>query len=191
MGRNRLEAFSDGVIAIIITIMVLELKIPHGTDWPALLAVSPIFLGYALSFLFVAIYWINHHHLLHTVEKVSPGILWANTHLLFWLSLFPFATGWIAETGLSSATAGLYGFLQIMAAVAYTILTMAIKAAHGPGSKIAEAIGSDIKGKVSLASFVVGFGLSFFVPAFAMALYAAVAMWWLVPDQRIARLFGQ
>src|SRR5512139_3638555 len=149
MGKNRLEAFSDGVLAIIITIMVLEMKVPHGDDFATLQTLLPVFLSYVLSFVYVGIYWNNHHHLLHAASKVSGGVLWANLHLLFWLSLFPFVTGWMGENHLAPAPSALYGLVLLMAAIAYWVLQQVIIAAQGPGSLLKRAVGSDWKGKLS------------------------------------------
>jgi uncharacterized membrane protein len=188
MGKTRLEAFSDGVLAIIITIMVLELKVPHGDDLQTLLELWPVFFSYVLSFLYIGIYWNNHHHLLHTVKKVSAGILWANLHLLFWLSLVPFSTGWMGENHFGQWTVFVYAFNLFMAAIAYTILVFRIKAAHGDGSEIDRAIGSDTKGKISLAGYVAAMVSSFFWPALGMAFTVGVALIWFIPDRRIERV---
>ncbi len=191
MGKGRLEAFSDGVIAIIITIMVLEMKVPHGEDLAVLVPLVPVFLTYALSFLYVGIYWNNHHHLLHTVQSVSAGVLWANLHLLFWLSLFPFATGFMGENHFARVPSVLYGVVLLGAAMAYTILQSAIIRAQGRDSVLAIAIGSDWKGKVSLLGYVLGIASTFVVAWAAEALYVAVALLWLVPDPRIARTLAR
>jgi len=185
MTRNRLEAFSDGVIAILITIMVLELRVPQGTGWQALRPLIPVFLTYVLSFIFLGIYWNNHHHMLHTVERVSGGILWANLHLLFWLSLIPFATGWMGANHAAPLPTALYGVDLLMAAVAYTILQNAIVARQGPRSSLREAVGSDLKGKISIVLYAVAIPLSFVASWIAIALYVSVALMWLVPDRRI------
>jgi len=185
MTRNRLEAFSDGVIAILITIMVLELRVPQGTEWQALRPLIPVFLTYVLSFIFLGIYWNNHHHMLHTVERVSGGILWANLHLLFWLSLIPFATGWMGANHAAPFPTALYGVDLLMAAVAYTILQNAIVARQGPRSSLREAVGSDLKGKISIVLYAVAIPLSFVASWIAIALYVSVALMWLVPDRRI------
>jgi uncharacterized membrane protein len=187
MGKSRLEAFSDGVIAIIITIMVLELKVPHGAELEDLWKLAPIFLSYVLSFLYIGIYWNNHHHLLHTVKQVSGSILWANLHLLFWLSLVPFTTGWMGENHFGQWPVFLYAFNLFAAAIAYTILVYRIKAVHGEGSDIDRAIGSDIKGKISLVVYVAAMGSSFFAPLLGMAFTVAVALMWLIPDRRIEK----
>ena len=185
--KTRLEAFSDGVIAIIITIMVLELKVPHGTDVSALEPLVPKFFSYVLSFVFVAIYWNNHHHMLHAAKKINGAIMWANMHLLFWLSLVPFVTAWMGENGGAWPTA-LYGMVLLMAACAYTILQQRIIAFHGNESILASAIGSDWKGKLSLVSSVAAIGLAFANPWFSDALYVFVAILWIIPDRRIEKL---
>ena len=185
MGKGRLEAFSDGVIAIIITIMVLEMKVPHGDSLAALAPLWPVFLSYVLSFIYVGIYWNNHHHLLHAVNHVSARVLWANLHLLFWLSLFPFATGWMGENHFAAWPSALYGGVLLMAAVAYWLLQRAIIAADGSGSTLARALGSDAKGKLSPLFYIFGIVSTFFVPWVAEACYVLVALWWLVPDRRI------
>ena len=185
MPKERLAAFSDGVIAIIITIMVLELKIPHGTDWSVLAGLLSVFLSYVLSFVYIAIYWNNHHHLLHTVERVDGGILWANMHLLFWLSLIPFATGWMGENHFAHLPTALYGFALLMPAIAYYILQLAIIRNHGDDGHLRRALGSDFKGKVSPILYLIAIVLAFFVPWISHAIYVLVAMMWLVPDRRI------
>ena len=185
MGRDRLTAFSDGVIAIIITIMVLELKVPHGADWAALGGLIPIFLSYVLSFIYVAIYWNNHHHLLHTVTKVSGLILWANNNLLFWVSLIPFATGWMGDNHFAPLPTAVYGVAVLMPAIAWYLLQKAITRTHGTESTLAKALGSDIKGKISLAFYVAAIVLAFVSPWISLAIYALVALMWLVPDRRI------
>lgn len=185
MSKNRLEAFSDGVLAIIITIMVLELKVPEGSDFAALEPVIPIFLSYILSFIYLGIYWNNHHHMLHTVKNVTGGILWANLHLLFWLSLFPFTTWWMGENSFSPATLALYGIVLFFAAIAYYILQSVIIKSQGKGSLLAKAVGHDIKGKSSPVFYLAGIALSFFVPFLAETLYVLVALMWLIPDRRI------
>ena len=187
MGKTRLEAFSDGVIAIIITIMVLELKTPHGEDFAALGELLPVFAAYVLSFIYVGIYWNNHHHLLHTVKQVSAGILWANLHLLFWLSLLPFSTGWMSEGHFASAPVFLFAFNLLMAALAYTILVFRIIATHGPGSDLARATGSDIKGKISVACYIAAMALAFVNSYLAVGLTAVVALIWFIPDRRIEK----
>lgn len=187
MSKNRLEAFSDGVLAIIITIMVLELKVPHGADFAALSKLLPVFLSYVLSFLYVAIYWNNHHHLMHTATRVDGAILWANMHLLFWLSLIPFGTGWMGENHFAALPTALYGFTLLMAAIAYVILQLAIIRAHGRDGTLAIALGSDVKGKVSLGLYIMGIACAFGAPWISHALYALVALMWIVPDRRIEK----
>jgi uncharacterized membrane protein len=185
--KERLAAFSDGVLAIIITIMVLELKVPHGTDWSALITVIPTFLTYVLSFVYVAIYWNNHHHLLHTVSRVSGTILWANMHLLFCLSLLPFATGWMGENHFDRLPTALYGMALLWAAVAYYLLQQAIIKHQGMEGTLARALGSDFKGKASLILYMAGIGLAFVATWISHAIYVLVALMWLVPDRRIER----
>ena len=187
MGKNRMEAFSDAVLAIIITIMVLEMKVPHGADFAALRPLLPVFLTYVLSFVYLGIYWNNHHHMLHVTEHVSGAILWANLHLLFWLSLFPFVTGWMGENHFAVMPTVLYGVILLMAAVAYWILQQAIIARHGRESLLAKAVGRDLKGKISPVLYVIAIIAAFFVPWVAGALYVLVAALWLVPDRRIER----
>ena len=192
MTKGRLEAFSDGVVAIIITIMVLEMKVPHGADLASLRPLAPVFLSYVLSFLYVGIYWNNHHHLLHTARHVDGRILWANLHLLFWLSLLPFVTHWTGETSFAAWPVAVYGVVLVMAAVAYTLLVRALLARHGRDSVLGRAIGNDLKGKASVAAYGAGIvlaaaGLRW--PAFA--LYSLVALVWLVPDLRIARALAE
>lgn len=187
MGKNRLEAFSDGVIAIIITIMVLEMKVPHGDDWATLVPVAPIFLSYVLSFVYLGIYWNNHHHMLHTCNRVTGSILWANLHLLFWLSLFPFVTGWMGENHFATIPAALYGGVLLAAAIAYMILQQTIIASQGADSKLKAAIGGDWKGKVSPLLYALGIVSTLWLSWIALAFYVAVALLWLVPDRRIER----
>ena len=187
MGKSRLEAFSDGVIAIIITIMVLEMKVPHGESLDSLLPIVPVFLSYVLSFVYVGIYWNNHHHLLHTVKRVTGGVLWANLHLLFWLSLFPFATGWMGENHFAAVPSALYGVVLLMAAIAYLILQQTLIAIEGQASVLKTAIGSDWKGKLSPLVYVVAIVSTFWVQWLAQAMYVLVALVWLVPDRRIER----
>jgi uncharacterized membrane protein len=191
MGKDRLAAFSDGVIAIIITIMVLELKAPHGSDWSALAELVPNFLSYALSFVYVAIYWNNHHHLLHTVTRVDGLILWANSHLLFWLSLVPVTTAWMGEHYLAPAPTALYGVSLLLPAIAYYLLQKAITRRHGADSTLAHALGRDIKGKISPFLYIAAIALVFVSPWLSMALYTVVALMWLIPDRRIERALGQ
>ena len=188
MEKNRLEAFSDGVMAIIITIMVLEMKVPHETGLAALKPILPVFLSYVLSFIYVGIYWNNHHHLFHSTKRVSGPILWANLHLLFWLSLFPFATGWMGENHLASTPTAAYGFVLLMAAIAYYILQHAIIAQQGRDSLLAAAIGRDWKGKLSPVLYLAAIPLAFVSPWIASGLYVFVALLWLVPDRRIERV---
>ena len=187
MNKSRLEAFSDGVLAIIITVMVLELKQPNGTDLAALTRLFPVFLSYVLSFVYVGIYWNNHHHLFHATQRVSAAILWANLHLLFWLSLFPFATAWLGEGHLAAIPTAFYGFVLFMAAIAWYILQSAILASEGRQSVIALALGRDWKGKLSPLVYLVAIVVSFLSPLAANALYTFVALLWLVPDRRIER----
>jgi len=187
MGKSRLEAFSDGVIAIIITIMVLELKVPHGTDWAALRSLATVFLTYVLSFVFLGIYWNNHHHLLQAAKHVDGRVLWANMHLLFWLSLIPFATGWMGENGFAAEPVALYGVLMFLCGVAYFILVRALLARHEATSKLAIAIGKDRKGLVSLVLLAAGVVGALFAPWIAEVLYVAVVILWLVPDRRIEK----
>ena len=189
MGKSRLEAFSDGVLAIILTIMVLEMKVPHGD--PSLNALHKlwgVFLSYVLSFVYIGIYWNNHHHLLHTVRTVSAGVLWANLQLLFWLSLVPFTTGWMGENHFAPIPTALYGVNLLMAALAYTILTRAIIAAQGPDSLLRKAVGSDRKGLLSLLIYAIAIATACVAPQIAGALYAIVAITWLIPDRRIERV---
>jgi len=191
MGSDRLAAFSDGVIAIIITIMVLELHVPHGTDWEALVGVAPSFLTYVLSFVYVAIYWNNHHHLLHTVGRVDGLILWANSHLLFWLSIIPAATAWMGQNLSASLPAAVYGAALLMPAIAYYILQKTIIRQQGSHSVLAKALGSDVKGKLSPVLYVAGIALAFVSTWLSIALYALVAVMWLVPDRRIEKVAGR
>ena len=188
MEKNRLEAFSDGVIAIIITIMVLEMKVPHGADFAALEPLLPVFLSYVLSFIYVGIYWNNHHHMLNAAERVSGGILWANLHLLFWLSLFPFATGWMGENHLAATPTAAYGCVLLMAALAYRILQQAIIARHGKDSLLARAVGCDWKGKFSPLLYFAAIPLAFVSVWIAIGIYVLVALLWLVPDRRIEKI---
>jgi uncharacterized membrane protein len=185
MNTERLEAFSDGVIAILITIMVLELKVPHGTDWEALRPLLPIFLSYVLSFVYLGIYWNNHHHMLYATERVNGRVLWANLHLLFWLSLVPFVTGWMGENHFAPLPTAIYGGVLLMAAISYTILQTVIVAHQGPDSKLATALGKDLKGKISIVFYLLAILLSFVHQWFSQALYILVALMWLVPDRRI------
>ena len=187
MSTGRLEAFSDGVIAIIITIMVLELKVPRGDTFAALLPLIPLWLSYVLSFAYVGIYWNNHHHMLHAAEGVTGGILWANLHLLFWLSLFPVTTAWVGENPAAPAPSALYGIVLLMAAIAYVILQQFIIAAQGPDSLLKKAVGGDWKGRLSPFMYLAGIGAAFWYAPAAQLLYVAVALIWLVPDRRIER----
>jgi len=191
MGKGRLEAFSDGVIAIIITIMVLEMKVPRGESFAALRPLLPVFLSYVLSFLYVGIYWNNHHHMLHATTRVTGSILWANLHLLFWLSLFPFATGWMGRNQFALPPSALYGFVLLMAGIAYFILQRAIIVSQGPTSVLRKAIGSDWKGKFSPLLYVAGIISSLFSSWVAQAIYVFVALLWLVPDRRIEHALRQ
>ena len=186
MDKNRLEAFSDGVLAIIITIMVLELRVPHGSDLATLRPLLPVFLSYVLSFLYLGIYWNNHHHLLKASRRVNGGILWANLHLLFWLSLFPFATGWMGENHFAPLPSALYGAVLLLAAIAYYILqTLIVAEAGGAQSSLAAAIGKDWKGKLSPPLYLLGIIASFFAPTVASGVYVLVALMWLIPDRRL------
>jgi uncharacterized membrane protein len=189
MGKNRLEAFSDGVLAIIITIMVLELKPPpHADGLSDLKELLPVFLSYVLSFLYVGIYWNNHHHMLHTTKTVTGGILWANLHSLFWLSLFPFTTAWVGENHLAPMAIAVYGFVLLMAAVAYYILQRTIIASQGRDSLLAAAVGEDCKGKISPVIYLIAIPLAFVSVWLSIGLYVFVALMWLVPDRRIERV---
>ena len=191
MQKSRVEAFSDGVLAIIITIMVLELKAPAAVELAALKPILPVFLSYVLSFIYVGIYWNNHHHMFHSTKHVSGGILWANLHLLFWLSLFPFTTGWVGENHLAPIPTAVYGFVLLMAAIAYYVLQRAIIAQQGPGSLLAAAIGCDWKGKLSPALYFTAIPLAFVNPWIANSLYVLVALLWLIPDRRIERVIAK
>ncbi|HXS74466.1 MAG TPA: TMEM175 family protein [Rhodanobacteraceae bacterium] len=185
MNKGRLEAFSDGVIAVIITIMVLEMNVPHGTDWMALRPVLPVFLSYVLSFIFIGIYWNNHHHMLHATRRVSGGVLWANLHLLFWLSLVPFVTGWMGENHFAPLPTACYGVVLLMSAIAYVILQQRIIAQEGNDSVLARAVGHDRKGKLSMLLYILSIPLAFVSTWASDALFVVVAMMWLVPDRRI------
>ena len=189
MHKGSLEAFSDGVIAVLITIMVLELKVPHGTDPDTLRPLVPIFLTYVLSFVFLGIYWNNHHHMLQATERINGAILWANLHLLFWLSLVPFVTGWMGENHFASLPTAVYGAVLLMAGIAYTILQAAIIRHHGPHSKLAAAVGRDGKAKLSTVLYAAAIPLAFVNELIADAIYVFVALMWLVPDRRIERTF--
>ena len=187
MNTGRMEAFSDGVIAILITIMVLELKVPEGTNLSALKPLTPVFLSYVLSFIYLGIYWNNHHHLLQAAERVSGGVLWANLHLLFWLSLIPFVTGWMGENHFAAWPVALYGINLLMAAIAYFILSQALIATHGRDSRLGAAIGNDFKGKISVIIYALAIPLTFLAFWIALAAYWLVAILWLIPDRRIER----
>lgn len=190
MGKNRLEAFSDGVIAILITIMVLELKVPHGADPAALRPLIPVFLSYVLSFIYLGIYWNNHHHMLHTLHAVTGPVLWANLHLLFWLSLIPFTTGWMGENHFAAMPSALYGLVLLMAAIAYRILQCLIIAAQGPDSLLQKAIGRDLKGKASVMLYALASVAAFWSAWLSQAIYVLVALVWLIPDRRIEHVLG-
>lgn len=190
MGKNRLEAFSDGVIAIIITIMVLELKVPHDMTLRALVPLIPVFLSYVLSFIYLGIYWNNHHHMLHTCREVTGAILWANLHLLFWLSLIPFTTGWMGENHFAPVPSAIYGLVLLMAAIAYFLLQHRIIASQGPHSLLKKAIGSDWKGKISPILYFTAIPVALYLPWISIAIYVLVALIWLVPDRRIERVVG-
>ena len=191
MNKTRLEAFSDGVLAIIITIMVLEMKVPHGEQLSDLKPLLPVFLSYILSFAYIGIYWNNHHHMLHVTKHVSGRVLWANLHLLFWLSMLPFVTGWMGENHFAALPTALYGTVLLMAAIAYWILAHAIIASDGPDSLLAKAIGKDFKGKLSVLIYAIAIPLAFVNQWFAQALYLAVALMWLVPDKRIEKVLPE
>jgi uncharacterized membrane protein len=191
MGKTRLEAFSDGVLAIIITIMVLDLRVPHAVNLSALKPVLPVFFSYVLSFIYVGIYWNNHHHLLHSIKLVSGGILWANLHLLFWLSLFPFTSAWMGENSMAPTPTAVYGAVLLMAALAYYILQRTIIARQGPDSLLAAAIGSDWKGKLSPVLYLSAIPLAFVSTGISNGLYVLVALLWIVPDRRIERALAK
>jgi uncharacterized membrane protein len=191
MEKDRLLAFSDGVIAIIITIMVLELKAPHGAEWADLLKLAPVFFSYVLSFAFVAIYWNNHHHLLYTLSRVNGTILWANLHLLFWLSLIPFATAWVGDNPFAPVPTAVYGVAFLMPGCAYYLLVRAMLRIEGPASTLARAVGRDLKGKGSLVLYAAGVAIALVEPRGAIALYVAVALVWFIPDRRIERALAQ
>ena len=191
MGKTRLETFSDGVIAIIITIMVLELRAPHEASFAALAPLWPVIVSYILSFVYLGIYWNNHHHMLQVTARVSGGVLWANLHLLFWLSLVPFVTAWMGSTHFASIPTALYGGVLLMAAISYTILQNCIVAIEGKDSILARAVGADRKGRISIAAYVTAIGVSFFAPYVSDVLYVTVALIWLVPDPRIERVMKQ
>ncbi|MFZ6864200.1 TMEM175 family protein [Undibacterium sp. Ji67W] len=191
MRTNRLEAFSDGVIAILITIMVLEMKVPHGVELSALWPLFPVFLSYVLSFIYVGIYWNNHHHMLHTCRKVTGGILWANLHLLFWLSLIPFATGWVGENHFTANPTALYGFVLLMSAIAYFILQQVIIASQGQDSVLKKAVGKDWKGKLSPVLYFSAIFVAYLEPWVSMALYVIAAVIWFIPDRRIEHVLHE
>jgi len=191
MKTTRLEAFSDGVIAILITIMVLELKVPHAPTWEALTPQLPVFLAYVLSFIYLGIYWNNHHHLFHVCERVSGGILWANLHLLFWLSLVPFATGWMGENHFAALPTALYGCVLLSASLAYLILQCVIVRRPDTGARLALALGSDLKGRISLVAYAIAIPAAFLHQWISDALYVAVAALWLIPDRRIENVLGR
>ena len=191
MTKNRMEAFSDGVIAIIITIMVLELRVPHGADLTALTPLVPVFLSYVLSFIYLGIYWSNHHHLLHAAEHVDGRILWANLHLLFWLSLVPFVTAWMGENRFAQGPVALYGMVMLFAAIAYFILVRALLSHHGRNSVLATALGGDFKGKISMVIYLVAIPLALVKWWLACALYILVSIMWLVPDRRIEKTLAE
>lgn len=190
MGKNRLEAFSDGVLAIVITIMVLELKVPHGDSFSDLEGLLPVFLSYLLSFVYLAIYWNNHHHMIHTSKSVTGGILWANLHLLFWLSLIPFTTGWMGENNFSATPTFLYGLNLLMAAIAYFVLQRFIIVSQGKDSILKKAVGKDVKGKVSPILYFIALICASWMPLFSLGLYALVALIWIVPDKRIEKFYA-
>jgi uncharacterized membrane protein len=191
MGKTRLEAFSDGVIAIIITIMVLELKVPHGESVDTLLPLIPVFLSYVLSFIYLGIYWNNHHHMLHTCNSVTGSIMWANLHLLFWLSLIPFATSWMGENHFSAAPTALYGIILLMAAITYVILQNIIIASQGPDSLLKQAVKNDWKGKLSPVLYTAAIPLAFWSTWISQGLYVLVAFIWLIPDRRIEKILAK
>jgi uncharacterized membrane protein len=187
MDTRRLEAFSDGVLAIIITIMVLEMKVPHGADFAALWPLWPVFVSYILSFVYIGIYWNNHHHMLHAAQRVNGSIMWANSHLLFWLSLIPFATGWMGENHFAPVPTALYGLVLLMAAIAYWILQWALMREHGHDSLLTKAVGVDLRGKLSPLLYLIAIISTFFQQWIAQAIYVLVALLWLLPDRRIER----
>ncbi|AIY44168.1 Integral membrane protein [Collimonas arenae] len=190
MGKSRLEAFSDGVIAIIITIMVLEMKVPHEASLAALWLIYPVFVSYILSFVYTGIYWNNHHHMLHAVQKINGPVLWANLHLLFWLSLIPFATGWMGENHFSEVPVALYGVVLMMAGVAYYILSNTLIKLHGKESALAKAVGNDVKGKLSVIAYALAIPLTFVNRWIGLGLYVVVAIMWLIPDRRIEKVIS-
>ncbi|MEO8345990.1 MAG: TMEM175 family protein [Betaproteobacteria bacterium] len=190
MGTSRLEAFSDGVLAIIITIMVLEMKVPHDPTMEALIPMAPVFLSYVLSFVYVGIYWNNHHHMLHAAKKVSGTVLWANLHLLFWLSLLPFATGWMGENHFAATPTALYGTILLAAAIAFWLVQRALIASEGPDSLLHRAVGRDRKGKLSPILYLIAIIATTWQPWIAQAIFVAVALIWVIPDRRIERALG-
>jgi uncharacterized membrane protein len=190
MGKNRMEAFSDGVLAIIITIMVLEMKVPHGETLATLVPLIPVFFSYVLSFVYIGIYWNNHHHLLHATRRVSGGALWANLHLLFWLSLLPFVTGWMGENHFAALPTAMYGAVLLMASIAYWLLARRLIAAEGRESLVARALGRDIKGTVSTVIYAIAIPLAFVAHWLSQVLYVLVALAWLIPDRRIERVLA-
>ncbi len=185
MTKSRLEAFSDGVIAILITIMVLEMKVPHGTDWGALRPLVPVLLAYVLSFAYLGIYWNNHHHMLHATDRIGGNVLWANLHLLFWLSLIPFVTGWMSENHFPKVPAMAYGFVLLMAAIAYSILQMTILTHQGANSKLRDAVGKDRKGKASIVLYLAAIAVALVSQWISISIYILVALMWFIPDRRI------
>lgn len=190
MTKGRLEAFSDGVLAIIITIMVLEMKVPHGSKLESLKPIIPVFVSYFLSFVHVAIYWNNHHHMLHATRSINGKVLWANTHLLFWLSLIPFVTGWMGENNFTTIPVALYGGVLFMAGMAYYILLHCLLSLHGQGSDFSKAVGNDRKGKISVVLYIIGIGLSFYQPLLGLTFYFLVAVMWFIPDKRFENRAG-
>ncbi|MEX2113042.1 MAG: TMEM175 family protein [Pirellulales bacterium] len=189
MSKVRLEAFSDAVIAIIITIMVLEMKVPAGSDWQALRSLAPVFLTYVMSYAYLGIYWNNHHHMLHAVDRIDGGVLWANLHLLFWLSLIPFVTGWMGENHVTPLPTAVYGLVLLMAAISYSFLQAVLQRASAANSKLRVAVGRDLKGKASIGLYLAAILLAFVTPWLAVAIYVFVALMWLVPDPRIEAMF--
>ncbi len=191
MNKGRLEAFSDGVLAIIITIMVLEMKVPHGDSFDSLKPLIPVFISYVLSFIYIGIYWNNHHHMMHTIKHVNGQVLWANIHLLFWLSLIPFATGWMGENHFAKWPVLIYGFVLCMAGIAYTLLMLALIKVNGKQSLLAIAMGKDWKGKLSIIFYLAGMGLCFVHPLIGMAFYTITAIIWIIPDRRIEKKLNE
>lgn len=191
MGKARLEAFSDGVLAIIITIMVLEMKVPHGDSWEALVPLYPVFLSYVLSFIYIAIYWNNHHHMMHATHHINGKVMWANNHLLFWLSLMPFASGWMGENHFTSLPTAVFGFDLFMAGAAYYILEECLVKLHGADSTLARAVGSEQKGKISVVIYAVAIGFAFVESRVSLGLYTLVAILWLIPDKRIEKKINE